>query len=126
MKSFADSVAVITGGASGIGLALAEAAVARGAQVVIADVREALAVVDRLGNTIGPEEQKSLKSALGRLDDIAARADGTLVKVDGLVEKIRRGEGTAGQILNDEEIYDDLKELIRDIKKHPWKLIWED
>ncbi len=93
---------------------------------LIADVREALAVVDRLGNTIGPEEQKSLKSALGRLDDIAARADGTLVKVDGLVEKIRRGEGTAGQILNDEEIYDDLKELIRDIKKHPWKLIWED
>ena len=93
---------------------------------LISDVREALAVVDRLGNTIGPEEQKSLKAALGRLDDIAARADGTLVKVDGLVEKIRRGEGTAGQILNDEEIYDDLKELIRDIKKHPWKLIWED
>jgi phospholipid/cholesterol/gamma-HCH transport system substrate-binding protein len=93
---------------------------------LISDVREALAVVDKLGDTLGPEEQKSLKSALGRLDDIAARADGTLVKVDGLVEKIRRGEGTAGQILNDEEIYDDLKELIRDIKKHPWKLIWED
>jgi len=31
-----------------------------------------------------------------------------------------------GQMLSDEEIYDDLKELLRDIKQHPWKLIWEE
>jgi len=93
---------------------------------LVADVHEALAVVDKLGETLGPEERKSLKAALLRLDDIAAHADGTIVKVDGMVERIRKGEGTAGQLLADEEIYDDLKELIRDIKKHPWKLIWED
>jgi phospholipid/cholesterol/gamma-HCH transport system substrate-binding protein len=93
---------------------------------LLKDVREALAVVDRLGETLGPEEQKSIKDALARLDDIAMRADSTLAKVDGMVEKVRRGEGTAGQLLADEEIYDDLKELIRDIKHHPWKLIWED
>ncbi|MCK9460884.1 MAG: MlaD family protein [Proteobacteria bacterium] len=93
---------------------------------LIKDVREALVVVDRLGDTLGPEEQKSIKDALNRLDDIAVRADNTLASVDGMVQKIRRGEGTAGQLLSDEEIYDDLKELIRDIKHHPWKLIWED
>jgi phospholipid/cholesterol/gamma-HCH transport system substrate-binding protein len=93
---------------------------------LIKDVREALAVVDALGETLGPEERKSIKDALARLDDIAIRADSTLAKVDGMVEKVRRGEGTAGQLLADEEIYDDLKELIRDIKQHPWKLIWED
>ena len=75
---------------------------------------------------LGPEEQKSLKDALLRLDDIAARADTALADVNGLVGKMKNGEGTVGQMLQDEEIYDDLKELIRDLKQHPWKLIWED
>ena len=42
------------------------------------------------------------------------------------VARLEKGEGTVGQLLEDEEIYDDLKELIRDIKRHPWKLIWQD
>lgn len=39
MRDFKDAVAVVTGGASGIGLALAKAALARGARVMIADIR---------------------------------------------------------------------------------------
>jgi len=93
---------------------------------LIADVRRALELVDRLGGVLGPEEQASVKSALRRLDDIARRADGTLVRVDGMVERMQKGEGTVGQLLGDEELYDDLKELIRDLKRHPWKLIWQD
>lgn len=41
MKEFKNKVAVITGGAGGIGLALAEHAVQEGMKVVIADIREA-------------------------------------------------------------------------------------
>ncbi len=40
MKSFKDKVAVVTGGASGIGYALAEAFLDEGAKVVIADIEE--------------------------------------------------------------------------------------
>lgn len=90
------------------------------------DVRQALEVVERMGETIGPEEQQSIKNALNQLDDIARRADATLAKVDRMVDKMNRGEGTVGQLMQDEEVYDDLKELIRDLKRHPWKLIWED
>jgi len=44
MRDFTDSVAVVTGGAGGLGLALARAAQARGCRVVIGDIRdEALA-----------------------------------------------------------------------------------
>jgi phospholipid/cholesterol/gamma-HCH transport system substrate-binding protein len=98
----------------------------RDLEPLIADVRRALEAVDRLGEVLGPEEQAAVKDALGRLDDIARRADGALAQVDGMVERMRKGEGTVGQLLGDEELYDDLKELIRDLKQHPWKLIWQD
>lgn len=41
MRDLSGKVAVVTGGASGIGFALAKGALARGAQVVIADIRDA-------------------------------------------------------------------------------------
>ncbi len=41
MKQFKDKVAVITGGASGIGLALAQRAAAEGMQLVLADIEDA-------------------------------------------------------------------------------------
>jgi len=93
---------------------------------LLKDVRESLAVVERLGDTIGPKEQRSIKESLSKLDSIAMRADRTMGKVEGMVDEIRTGKGTVGQLLSDEEIYDDLKELLRDLKHHPWKLIWED
>ena len=40
MKDFKGAVAVITGGAAGLGLAIAEAAQARGARLVLADIRQ--------------------------------------------------------------------------------------
>lgn len=93
---------------------------------LLAEIKEALAAVDRLSSTLGPEEQKKIRDSIAKLDKVMTRADRTLGGVEDMVNKIRRGEGTVGQIMQDEEIYDDLKELIRDIKQHPWKIIWED
>jgi len=43
-----------------------------------------------------------------------------------LARQIKDGEGTVGLLLNDREIYDDLKELMRQIKQKPWKIIWKE
>jgi phospholipid/cholesterol/gamma-HCH transport system substrate-binding protein len=46
--------------------------------------------------------------------------------VDGLVSDLRRGKGTAGALLVREELYADLREMIRDLKRNPWKFFWKE
>ncbi|SFN07165.1 Short-chain dehydrogenase [Streptomyces sp. cf124] len=48
MSTLTDAVVVVTGGATGVGLALAREAAARGARVMIADVEDASAAVESL------------------------------------------------------------------------------
>lgn len=43
-----------------------------------------------------------------------------------MVGKVKQGEGTVGQLLSDRELYDDMKELLRQIKRKPWKIIWKE
>lgn len=93
---------------------------------MLKETRQALDSVQRLSETIGPDDQKRIKSAIAKLEGVMKRTDKVLVGVDQMIERVRRGEGTVGQLMADEEIYDDLKELIRDIKRNPWKIIWED
>jgi phospholipid/cholesterol/gamma-HCH transport system substrate-binding protein len=49
-----------------------------------------------------------------------------LADAEEIVRTIRRGEGTVGALLMDEQIFDDLKELIRDLKHNPWKFFWRE
>jgi phospholipid/cholesterol/gamma-HCH transport system substrate-binding protein len=39
---------------------------------------------------------------------------------------VSTGRGTIGQLIIDQEIYDDLKEMLRDLKRHPWKMLWRE
>ena len=72
MKELKDRVAVITGGASGIGLALAKACLAEGMKIVIADVEEPVleAVVAELGdNVVGRKTDVSKPESVESLAD---------------------------------------------------------
>jgi phospholipid/cholesterol/gamma-HCH transport system substrate-binding protein len=48
-----------------------------------------------------------------------------LSDANAITQKIRSGSGSVGLLIQDDEIYDDLKDLLRDIKQHPWKLVWK-
>ena len=70
-----------------------------------------------------------LERALGAVDTMASTADkagGLLVNANGLVTDLRAGKGTAGKILAREELYADLKEMVRDLKRNPWKFLWKE
>jgi phospholipid/cholesterol/gamma-HCH transport system substrate-binding protein len=59
-------------------------------------------------------------SAAGdKLDNIAARADRILAKIEA-------GEGSMGGFYKDKQVYDELKSLLSDIRKHPWKMLWKE
>jgi phospholipid/cholesterol/gamma-HCH transport system substrate-binding protein len=61
-----------------------------------------------------------------RLRDAVDRVVAILETAEEIVATIRRGEGTVGALLMDEQIFDDLKELIRDLKHNPWKFFWRE
>ncbi len=73
--------------------------------------------------------EQRLDHALGAVDKLATTADsarGLVTNVDGLVTDIRKGKGTAGALIARDDLYSDLRELIRDLKRNPWKLFWKE
>lgn len=40
-----------------------------------------------------------------------------------LLESANRGEGTLGKLIKEEELYNDLREFVKEIKQHPWRLL---
>ncbi len=43
-----------------------------------------------------------------------------------ILTHVKQGKGTAGALLMDEALYDDLQELMRDLKHNPWKIMWKE
>lgn len=50
------------------------------------------------------------------------------ISEDGMevMGKVRDGEGTAGALLVDRELYEDLKDITRTIKQQPWRILWKE
>ena len=74
------------------------------------------------------EEIKNIISNFSSISDSLAKADilSTLSSIDKITSKINNSEGTLGQLVNDKELYNNLKdasqeldELIADMKLHP-------
>ena len=56
----------------------------------------------------------------------AGKAGGLIDHLDALVSDLRAGKGTAGALLSRDDVYSDLREMIRDLRRNPWKLFWKE
>jgi phospholipid/cholesterol/gamma-HCH transport system substrate-binding protein len=94
--------------------------VARDTEPLLHDAREALKGVS------SPEQQAKIKAAIGDLAEIASRSKSIAADAQVIVSHIRKGNGSVGALVMDEQLYDDIQELARDLKHNPWKFFWRE
>ena len=90
---------------------------------LMTDVRGAVADAR---DVLGPEQREKLKTTISDIAVVAEKGKSTLTDTQQIVTHMRKGEGTVGALLMDEEIYDDVQEMLRDLKHNPWKLFWRE
>ncbi len=94
---------------------------------MLKDAREALANLNRLSATVGdPQQQDKIRKMLTDVAQLAERANATAADAQAVVAHIKKGQGTLGALVMDEEIYDDVQEMVRDLKHNPWKFLWRE
>lgn len=99
----------------------------REAEPLLKDARETMANVNRLSATVGgADQQAKIKSTLNDVAEIASRAKATAIDAQAIVAHIKHGDGSVGALVMDEQMYDDIQELVRDLKHNPWKLFWRE
>ena len=67
-----------------------------------------------------------LKNAPGDLKNSVRRLNGSMDALNQVLTHISSGEGTAGKLLMNDELYQDMREFVKDLKAHPWKLLKKD
>ena len=69
--------------------------------------------------SIGEDGKERVFAALDKVD-------GILVDTREITRRVKDGRGTIGAFMGDRELYDDIKEMVKDLKRHPWKFIWKE
>lgn len=94
---------------------------------MLKDAREAMANINRASKVVGgEEEQAKLKKTVEDVAQLAARANATAADAQAIVSHIKKGNGTVGALVMDEAVYDDVQEMVRDLKHNPWKFLWRE
>lgn len=100
---------------------------ARDTPPLLADAKVSLANVRRISDTIGaPEQQAKIQQTVSDVAEVASRAKAATTDAQAILAHVKRGKGTAGAVVMDERLYDDLQELVRDLKHNPWKFFWRE
>jgi phospholipid/cholesterol/gamma-HCH transport system substrate-binding protein len=91
---------------------------ARDLPPMLADGKVAIANARRVAEVVGePKQQEKIRQMLDDVSVIASRTKG----ITGDAAEI-----LVGAVVMDEQLYDDLQELVRDLKHNPWKFFWRE
>lgn len=100
---------------------------ARDVPVLLAKGSRTLDGTEKIVSTFSSDAELNRMKVM--LDDIhattklAKQAVGDATTITG---HIRRGRGSVGALVMDEQLFDDLQELARDLKHNPWKFFWKE
>ena len=65
-------------------------------------------------------------TAVDQAGRAAGAADTLLTNTNGMVSDLRAGKGSIGALLTRLDVYADVREMVRDLKTNPWKLLWKE
>ncbi|HEY6175767.1 MAG TPA: MlaD family protein [Kofleriaceae bacterium] len=80
----------------------------------------------RVTGMITEQRMAGVDRALDGATTMTGRAGALLDGASAIVADLRAGKGTVGNLLSRDELYSDLREFIRDLKRNPWKVFWKE
>jgi phospholipid/cholesterol/gamma-HCH transport system substrate-binding protein len=95
-------------------------------QTLTPDAAALMTDATRVTALVTEQRLAGLDHAIDSATTAAGRAGALLDNANGVVTDLRAGKGTAGALLSRDELYSDLRELIRDLKRNPWKVFWKE
>lgn len=103
------------------------ATVARDTPPLLADAKATLGSAKRLTAAVsGDAEQAKIKQAIADVAVITSRTKEITADAQVILSHVKRGKGTVGALVMDEQLFDDLQEMARDLKHNPWKFLWRE
>jgi phospholipid/cholesterol/gamma-HCH transport system substrate-binding protein len=94
---------------------------------LLADAKVTMANAKRVSDAVGdPKQAAKLKQAIDDVAVITKQAKSTMADAETILAHVKRGKGTVGAVVMDEQLYDDLQEMVRDLKHNPWKFFWRE
>lgn len=72
------------------------------------------------------ENREGVRTTIANAEQITADLAAASTDVREMVAMVDRGEGNLGRLLQDEEIFEDMREFVRELKRRPWRLLWKE
>jgi len=89
---------------------------------IAAEARQLMQKVAKLGG----EAEALVAEVKAQVGTMVGNIGGVLTDAKILTQRLVDGQGTIGALLSDREMYDDVREMMKDLKRHPWKFIWKE
>ncbi|MCD4812108.1 MlaD family protein [bacterium] len=71
-----------------------------------------------LEKVLSKTNQKNIETTLVSLKNVSVRLDEQILNIE-------KSKGALGVLINDEKMAKDLKQLVKELKDDPWKLLWK-
>lgn len=82
------------------------------------------ALVEEVGRAL-ERVTDSLATTGGAVQRIVLRTESLVDDLGEMVEGVKKGRGTVGAFLMSRDLYDDIREMVLDLKRNPWKVLWK-
>jgi phospholipid/cholesterol/gamma-HCH transport system substrate-binding protein len=107
----------------------ADALIVTADHAIAATAPDASAMLKEGTRVLGLATADRVDRAMTAVDQAGRAADaaGTLLtNTNGMVTDLRAGKGSIGALLTRLDVYADVREMVRDLKTNPWKLLWKE